>query len=154
MWFNFMRLMAQEVRELMAKLGFRTLSEMVGRVDKLETRRAVDHFKAKGLDFSQIFHQPEVPDTVGRYCRILKDHGLDKALDNTTLLALCKAGARGRKTVSATLPIRNRHRVVGTIVGSELTRPLGKKRTSRRHHPAALPRLGGSRASARSCLAA
>ncbi|HEV2947679.1 MAG TPA: glutamate synthase-related protein, partial [Gemmataceae bacterium] len=124
---NFMRLMAQEVRELMAKLGFRTLNEMIGRVDKLETRQAVDHFKAKGLDFSQIFHQPEVPDTVGRYCRIPQDHGLDKALDNTTLLALCKPALEEGKTVSATLPIRNRHRVVGTIVGSELTRRWGRK---------------------------
>jgi glutamate synthase (ferredoxin) len=124
---NFMRLMAQEVRELMAKLGFRTLHEMVGRVDKLETRQAVEHFKAKGLDFSQIFHQPEVADTVGRYCRIPQDHGLDKALDNTTLLALCKPALEEGKPVSATLPIRNRHRVVGTIVGSELTRRWGRK---------------------------
>jgi glutamate synthase (ferredoxin) len=124
---NFMRLMAQEVRELMAKLGFRTLNEMVGRVDKLETRQAVDHFKAKGLDFSQIFHQPEVPDAVGRYCRIPQDHGLDKALDNTTLLALCKPALEEGKPVSATLPIRNRYRVVGTIVGSELTRRWGRK---------------------------
>jgi glutamate synthase (ferredoxin) len=123
---NFMRLMAQEVRELMAKLGFRTLNEMVGRVDKLETRKAVDHFKAKGLDFSQIFHQPEVADTVGRYCRIPQDHGLEKALDNTMLLALCKPALEEGKLVSATLPIRNRHRVVGTILGSELTRRWGR----------------------------
>src|SRR5215471_15353731 len=66
---NFMRLMAQEVRELMAQLGFRTLNEMVGRTDKLEMRKAVDHFKAKGLDFSKILHQPGVAETVGRYCQ-------------------------------------------------------------------------------------
>src|SRR5213079_145049 len=67
---NFMRCIAQEVRELMAHLGFRTLNEMVGRTDKLETRQAVEHFKAKGLDFSQIFYQPKVADSVGRYCQI------------------------------------------------------------------------------------
>src|SRR5262249_5586270 len=86
---TFMRLIAQEVRELMAKLGFRTVNEMVGRVDRLEMRKAIDHYKAKGLDFSTIFYQPQVPPTVGRYCQIPQDHGLDQALDNTTLLPLC-----------------------------------------------------------------
>jgi glutamate synthase (ferredoxin) len=123
---NFMRLMAQEVRELMAQLGFRTLNEMVGRTDRLEIRKAVDHFKAKGLDFSKILHQPGVAETVGRYCQIPQDHGLSQALDNTTLLALCRPALEEGKPVSATLPIRNRHRVVGTIVGSELTRRWGR----------------------------
>src|SRR5262249_53655841 len=86
---NFMRLIAQEVRELMAQLGFRTIQEMVGHVERLETRQAIDHYKAKGLDFAQIFYQPKVPDRVGRYCQIAQDHGLDKTLDVTTLLPLC-----------------------------------------------------------------
>jgi glutamate synthase (ferredoxin) len=124
---NFMRMIAQEVRELMAQLGFRTLNEMVGRTDKLETRKAVEHFKAKGLDFTQIFHQPDVANTVGRYCQIPQDHGLDKALDNTTLLALCKPALESGTPVTASLPIRNGHRVVGTIVGSELTRRWGRQ---------------------------
>jgi glutamate synthase (ferredoxin) len=123
---NFMRMIAQEVRELMAQLGFRTLNEMIGRTDKLETRQAVDHFKAKGLDFSQIFYQPKVADSVGRYCQILQDHGLENALDNTTLLALCKPALEAGTPVIASLPIRNRNRVVGTIVGSELTRRWGR----------------------------
>ena len=124
---NFMRMIAHEVCELMAQLGFRTLEEMVGRADKLETRQAVDHFKAKGLDFSQIFHQPKVAAGVGRYCQIPQDHGLDKALDNTTLLSLCRPALENGTPVSAMLPIRNRNRVVGTIVGSELTRRWGRK---------------------------
>src|SRR5262249_24547659 len=78
-----------------------------------------------GLDFSPIFYQPEVPDTVGRYCSIPQDHGLDQALDNTTLLSLCRPALEERQPVSATLPIRNVNRVVGTIVGSEVTRRYG-----------------------------
>jgi glutamate synthase (ferredoxin) len=123
---NFMQMIAQEVRELMAQLGFRTLNEMIGRTDKLEMRSAVEHFKAKGLDFSQILYQPQVADSVGRYCQIGQDHGLDKALDNTTLLALCQPALEAGKPVIASLPIRNRNRVVGTIVGSELTRRWGR----------------------------
>jgi glutamate synthase (ferredoxin) len=122
---NFMRFIAQEVRELMAQLGFRTLNEMIGHSERLETKKAVDHYKARGLDFSSIFYQPLVPETVGCYCQIPQDHGLDKALDNTMLLALCRPALEERQSVSATLPIRNVHRVVGTIVGSELTRRYG-----------------------------
>ncbi len=122
---NFMRFIAQEVRELMAQLGFRTLNEMIGHTECLEVRQAVDHYKAAGLDFSDIFYQPQVPPQVGRYCQIPQDHGLDKALDNTTLLELCRPALEGQMPVSATLPIRNINRVVGTIVGSEVTRRHG-----------------------------
>jgi glutamate synthase (ferredoxin) len=122
---NFMRFIAQEVRELMAKLGFRTLNEMVGHAEKLEMRRAVDHYKARGLDYSAILYQPEVPSHVGRFCQIGQDHGLEKALDNTTLLPLCRTTLEEGEPVAATLPIRNVNRVVGTIVGSELTRRYG-----------------------------
>src|SRR5262249_16268143 len=122
---NFMRFIAQEVRELMAQLGFRTMSEMIGRTDRLEVKRAVDHWKARGLDFSQILYQPNVPTEVGRYRQISQDPGLDKALDNTLLLKLCEPALERGEAVQATLPIRNVHRVVGTIVGSELTRRYG-----------------------------
>jgi glutamate synthase (ferredoxin) len=122
---NFMRFIAQEVREYMAQLGFRTMDEMVGRTDKIEMRKAVDHWKAAGVDLSQILYQPKVEDGVGRYCQIPQDHGLDKALDNTTLLALCKPALEEGKPVEATLPIRNVNRVVGTILGSEVTRRYG-----------------------------
>ncbi len=122
---NFMRFVAMEVRELMARLGFRTVNEMVGRTDKLDQSEAVDFYKARGLDLSSIFHQPEVEPTVGRYCSIPQDHGLADALDNTTLLPLCKPALERGEKVSATLPIRNTNRVVGTIVGSEVTRRYG-----------------------------
>jgi glutamate synthase (ferredoxin) len=122
---NFMRMIAEEVRELMAQLGFRTLNEMIGHTECLEMRHAVEHYKARGLDFSPIFYQPPVSENVGRYCSIPQDHGLEKALDNTTLLDLCKRALERGERVEETLPIRNRNRVVGTIVGSELTRRHG-----------------------------
>ena len=122
---NFMRFIAEEMRELMAELGFRSVAEMVGRVDRLEARRAVEHWKAKGLDFSDILYQPKAGPEIGRYCQIAQDHGLDKALDNTTLLELCKPALESGEPVRATVPIRNINRVVGTILGSEVTRRHG-----------------------------
>ncbi len=124
---NFMYFIAQEMREWMAKLGFRTVDEMIGRVDKLEPRKAIDHWKARGLDFSNILYAPDVPPTVGRYCQIPQNHGLDKALDNTLLLELCRPALEEGKRVAATVPIRNTNRVVGTILGSEITRRYGAK---------------------------
>src|SRR5204862_4563791 len=76
---NFMRMIAEEVRELMAQLGFRQMNKMIGRVDRLEVKKAVDHWKAAGLDFSNILHQPEVPRAVGRCCQLAQDHELDQA---------------------------------------------------------------------------
>jgi glutamate synthase (ferredoxin) len=122
---NFMRFIAQEVRELMAQLGFRTVNEMIGRTDMLEPREAIDHWKARGLDFTNILYQPKASDEVGRYCRIAQDHGLEKALDNTTLLKLCQPALERREKVTATLEIKNVNRVVGTILGSEITRRHG-----------------------------
>jgi glutamate synthase (NADPH/NADH) large chain len=124
---NFMKFIAEEVRELMAQLGFRTIEEMVGQVGCLEPKQAVDHWKAKGLDFSNILYSPEVGPEVGRFCSTKQDHGLDKSLDLTTLLGLCEpAIARGEKVV-AELPIRNVNRVVGTITSHEITKKYGAK---------------------------
>jgi glutamate synthase (ferredoxin) len=122
---NFMRFVAQEVRELMAQLGFRTLNEMVGRTDRLEARAAVDHWKAKGLDFSKILYQPEAGPEVGRYCQMPQDHGIERSLDMTTLLEICKPAIERGEKVRAKLPVRNVNRVVGTITGSEVTRKYG-----------------------------
>ncbi len=123
---NYMYFLAQELREIMAQLGFRTVNEMIGRVDRLEPRQAIEHWKAKGLDFSSILYQPPVPDNVGRYCQIPQNHGLEMALDSTTLLELCKPALEEGKRVAATLPIRNTNRVVGTMVGSEISRRYGE----------------------------
>ena len=119
---NFMRFLAQEVREIMAQLGCRTMNEMVGRTDLLEPKKAVDHWKAKGIDLSKILYQPEVGPEVGRYCQISQDHGLEKSLDMTVLLDLCKPAIEKGEKVKATLPIKNINRVVGTILGNEITK--------------------------------
>ena len=82
----------------MARLGFRTINEMVGRSDRLEMRTAIDHWKAKGLDYSKILYRPKVGPEVGTYCCRQQDHLLERALDNTTLLELCApAIERGEK---------------------------------------------------------
>jgi glutamate synthase domain-containing protein 2/glutamate synthase domain-containing protein 1/glutamate synthase domain-containing protein 3 len=122
---NFMRFIAEEVRELMAQLGFRTLAEMVGHSERLEMTKAVEHFKVRGLDFSPIFYRPKVGPNVGWHCTQAQDHGLDLALDRTTLIPLCKPALDHGERVSATFPIRNTNRVVGTMLGSELTRRYG-----------------------------
>ncbi|MBX9678097.1 MAG: glutamate synthase large subunit [Gemmataceae bacterium] len=122
---NFMQFIAQEVRETMALLGFRTIEEMVGRSDLLRMNKAINHYKALGLDFSSIFYQPPVGADVGRYHTDTQDHGLEKSLDMTTLLGLCKPAIERKEKVEATLPIRNGNRVVGAITGSEITRKYG-----------------------------
>ncbi len=122
---HFMRFIAEEVRELMAQLGFRTMDEMVGRVDRLDVRKAVDHWKARGLDFGALLHVPETPATTGRYCQVPQDHGLDQAMDRQLLLPLCEPALARAEPVRATLPIRNSNRVVGTMLGSEVTRRYG-----------------------------
>ncbi|MDR1279417.1 MAG: glutamate synthase large subunit, partial [Opitutaceae bacterium] len=122
---NFMTFIAQEVREHMARLGFRTIEEMVGRVDRLEARQAVEHWKTKGLDYSNILYVPDSGPEVGRHCQIPQDHGLEKSLDMTTLLDLCRPAIEKGEKVTAELPIRNTNRVTGTITGSEVTRKWG-----------------------------
>ncbi|MBK7251326.1 MAG: glutamate synthase large subunit [Gammaproteobacteria bacterium] len=122
---NFMRFVAQDVREWMAKLGFRTINEMIGRVDRLEPRRAIDHWKARGFDFSNLLYQPDVGPEVGRYKQMEQDHGLDDSLDVTTLLEICRPAIERGDKVSAEVSVRNVHRVVGTITGSEITRRWG-----------------------------
>ena len=122
---NFMRFVAMEVREYMAALGFRTVNEMIGHTECLGVNKAIDHWKTKGIDLSAILLQPDAPASVKRYQEIEQDHGLDAALDNTTLLALCAPALERGEKVEANLPIRNINRVVGTITGSELTRRYG-----------------------------
>ena len=122
---NFMKFIAQEVRELMAELGFKNLVDMVGRTDRLEPKKAVEHWKARGLDFTNILYRPNVPDSVIQHCQFPQDHGLAQALDNTTLLAMCAPALERGEKIVAELPIRNTNRVVGTILGSEITRRYG-----------------------------
>ncbi|MBL9122974.1 MAG: glutamate synthase large subunit [Planctomycetaceae bacterium] len=122
---NYFFLLAEELRELMAALGFRTINEMVGRVDRLDTRRAIDHWKAKGLDFSTILRKPDARPGVKTYCADQQDHGIQNSLDVTTLLELCRPALEQGRPVEVNLPIRNVNRTVGTIVSSEITQKFG-----------------------------
>jgi glutamate synthase (ferredoxin) len=121
---NYFRMIAEEVRELMARLGFRTVDEMIGRRDKLDTRKAVEHWKARKLDLTPVLHMPEVPAHVATRRVQSQDHGLQKALDNL-LLELAKDALDSKTPVELQLPIRNANRTVGTILGSEITRKYG-----------------------------
>jgi glutamate synthase (ferredoxin) len=119
---NFMKFIAQDLREIMAQLGFRTLNEMVGRTDVLEAKQAIDHWKAKNIDLSKILYQPAAGPEVGRYCQMEQEHGLEKSLDMTVLLDLCREAIDHGSPVQATIPIRNVNRAVGTILGNEITK--------------------------------
>ncbi|HEV3344593.1 MAG TPA: glutamate synthase large subunit, partial [Pirellulales bacterium] len=122
---NFFFMIAEGLREIMASLGFRTINEMVGRVDLLDTRQAIDHWKARGLDFSAILYKPQAPDYVQTHHAEDQDHGIEKSLDMTTLLPLCGPAIDNREPVVQHLPIRNVNRTVGTILSSEITRRYG-----------------------------
>ncbi|WP_274649389.1 glutamate synthase large subunit [Paenibacillus humicola] len=122
---NYMRFVAQEFREIMAQLGFRTINEMVGRVDRLKTKTLIDHYKLKGIDLTPLLHLPELPQDAARYCVKNQNHGLEQSLDMQKLLPLAQPAIESGEQVRATLPINNTNRVVGTIVGSEVTRKYG-----------------------------
>jgi glutamate synthase (ferredoxin) len=122
---NFFRFLAQEVREYMAQLGFRTMAEMIGRVDRLDIEPAVDHWKARGLDLSPLLHEPDVDASVPRRCVAAQDHALEKSLDHTTLIPLCRAAIEEGKPVELALAIRNVHRTVGTMLGYKITSRWG-----------------------------
>jgi glutamate synthase (NADPH) large chain len=121
---NFFFFIAEEVRQWMSKLGFRTMDEMIGRVDRIEMRHAVDHWKARGLDFSSILYNPQVPRRVGRRCLIAQDHGLEEALDYK-LIDHAKDALEHGARVDFRLPIRNVHRTVGAMLSGEIARRYG-----------------------------
>ena len=121
---NFFRFVAEEVRELMAQLGFRRLDDMIGRSDLLDMKRAISHYKARGLDFSNIFYRPETPEGAMVRKAIEQNHGLENALDQVLLPKAAPALERG-EPVEWTEPIRNVNRTVGTMLGSEVTRLYG-----------------------------
>jgi glutamate synthase (NADPH/NADH) large chain/glutamate synthase (ferredoxin) len=121
---NYLFFVAEEVRQLMAKLGFRTINEMVGRVDKLKITKAVDHWKAKGLDLSPLLMMPEVGPEVPRYCVQAQDHGLENILDNT-LVELCRPAIEKGERVKLELPIRNVNRTTGTMLSSKIAKKYG-----------------------------
>jgi glutamate synthase (NADPH/NADH) large chain len=121
---NYFRFVAEDVRELMAQLGFRTVAEMVGRADRLEMRAALAHWKAKGVDLARILHQPEADERAARHCVRAQEHGLEHALD-VEIIERASSALNGGAAVEIDLPIRNVHRTVGTQLGSEITRRYG-----------------------------
>ncbi|MFI7035796.1 glutamate synthase large subunit [Microbispora rosea] len=121
---NFFEFIAQEVREYLAELGYRSLDEVIGRADLLDTTQAIEHWKASGLDLSPILHQPELPEGTPRRKVVEQDHGLDKALDNT-LIQLAEGALNLGERVTLELPIRNVNRTVGTMLGHEVTKRYG-----------------------------
>jgi len=123
---NFFRFIAEEVRELMAELGFRTMDEMIGRVDCLNVERALNHWKAKGLNLQPLLHQPSLPASVARRRVRAQEHGLEVALDNE-LIERCRPALESRTPVEFTIPIRNMDRTVGTMLGYEVTKRNGGK---------------------------
>ncbi|MEC8655616.1 MAG: glutamate synthase large subunit [Verrucomicrobiota bacterium] len=122
---NFMTYVAEEMRETMAKLGFKTVNEMVGQVDKLELNTALNHWKAKGLDYSKILHKPEIGPEVGTYCQMKQDHLLEKSLDQRLITKAAMPAIVESKPVVIDTPIVNTDRVVGTITGAEVSRRHG-----------------------------
>jgi glutamate synthase (NADPH/NADH) large chain len=121
---NYFFFVAEEVRELMAQLGMRAFSDLIGRADLLDTRRGIDHWKAKGLDFSRIFYRPAMPDDVARRHCEAQDHGLARALDHKLIEQSRPALERGER-VSFIAPIRNVNRTVGAMLSSEVARRYG-----------------------------
>ena len=121
---NFLHFIAQDMREIMAQLGVRTIDELIGHTDLLHQAKT-DHWKAKYLDLSPILEKPDADPEIGRYCQIEQDHGLENAMDNQILLELCEPALKDGSKVHAKFDIKNTNRVVGTILGSEITRRFG-----------------------------
>lgn len=123
---NYFFFVAEEVRQWMAKLGFRSIREMIGRSDKLDMRQAIDHYKAQGLDFTKLFYRPEMGEDVAVFNCEAQDHGLDKALDNELIAKAAPALENGEAVVIDT-PIHNYNRTFGTMLAGEVARRYGHK---------------------------
>ncbi len=121
---NFFFFVAEELREIMAKLGVRKLDDLIGRTDLLDMRDGIAHWKARGLDFAKIFYMPKMPPEVAVYNSERQDHGLEKALDNRLIELAEPALERGEK-VTIEMPIRNINRTVGTMLSHEIARRYG-----------------------------
>jgi glutamate synthase domain-containing protein 3 len=118
---NYFFFVAEEVREIMAKLGFRTMNEMIGQTDRLEMKGDVNHWKASGLNFDSILERPELPSRVAKHCVIPQDHGLEAALDHD-LIQIASPALQARQPVKAEMEIRNVHRTVGAMLSGRVAR--------------------------------
>ena len=123
---NYFTFVAEEMRQIMADLGFRTVQEMVGRVDVLESRKATDHWKAQGLDLSRLLHHQLAGAGESNYCCEGQDHGLDEALDHQ-LIALSQLALEHKQPVEIKLPIRNSNRTVGAMLSGRISKRYGEE---------------------------
>jgi glutamate synthase (NADPH) large chain len=121
---NFFFFIAEEIRELMAGMGIANFNDLIGRADLLEMQKGIDHWKINGLDFSRVFHLPDMPDNVARYHKEEQDHGLVNALDNK-LIKLAKPALEDGKQVNIETPIVNTNRTVGTMLSHEVAKRYG-----------------------------
>jgi glutamate synthase (NADPH/NADH) large chain len=121
---NYFFFVAEEVREIMASLGYRTFNELIGQSQCLDKERAIGHWKARGLDFENLFHKPEVPESVAIFNSERQDHGLDKVLD-VKLIALAKPALEEKKPVKHELAICNRDRTTGAMLSGEIAKRYG-----------------------------
>ena len=123
---NYFFFVADELRAIMAELGFRTVNEMVGRVDMLDGRKAIEHWKARGLDFSALLHRPNVPAGVATYQCELQDHSLDKALDHQ-IIEMARPALEDKQPVSIELDIHNSNRTVGSMLSNQVASRYGEE---------------------------
>ncbi len=123
---NYFFFVAEQVREWMARMGFRKMDEMIGRVDRIEMRNASEHWKARGLDFSSILYNPQVPSRVGRRCTIAQDHAIGEVLDRE-LIEIARPAIEKGGRIERAMPIRNVHRSVGAMLSGEVARRHGSK---------------------------
>ncbi|MCY6483361.1 glutamate synthase large subunit [Clostridium aestuarii] len=123
---NFLTFIASEAREYMAKLGFRTMNEMIGRVDKIKAKKAVEHWKAKGLDLSSILYRPDMPKRIKPYCVIAQDHGIDKAMDRK-LIQFAEPALHDKKPVRGSFEINNVDRSVGIMLSGKISKIHGEE---------------------------
>ncbi len=121
---NFFTFIAEDLRAIMASLGFRTVNEMVGHVECLDTEKAINHWKVQGIDLTPLLQKPPVPAGYGTYCIQKQDHGLEKALDNELIEKILPSLKKGER-MKLDVPIRNINRTVGTMLSSEITRQIG-----------------------------
>jgi glutamate synthase (ferredoxin) len=121
---NFFRFVAEDLRQIMSRLGFRTIDEMVGRSEKLDVKHAVEHWKAKGLDFSKILYKPDIDPSISTRCTQKQDHGIDQALDHELIAQAGPALERGEKVV-IDVQLRNIHRTVGAMLSHEISKIYG-----------------------------
>jgi len=121
---NYMRFIARDVREIMAELGFKTFDEMVGRLDRVRIDEALDHYKARGLDFSNILHLPDLPENTMRYASSKQAHEFAHTLD-FDLIQKADAALNKKQKINIALPIRNRNRTVGTLLSYEVSKKYG-----------------------------